>query len=82
MILLHIELFEVVNMKKENNKKAVEYVQRLVAGRIPQCDVTFNYLSSSNSGEKIGKSLFIENKKGRSSETASCSTVISSRRAL
>lgn len=69
-------------MKKENDKKAVEYVQRLSEGRIPQCDVAFNYISSSKSGEKTGKSLFIENRKGRSSETASCSTVISPRRAL
>lgn len=35
------------NDKKENDKKAVDYVQRLVEGRIPQCDVTFNYLSSA-----------------------------------
>lgn len=42
-------------MKKENNKKAVEYIQRLVEKQIPQCDVAFNYYSTSKSGEKTGK---------------------------
>lgn len=40
--------------KKENTKKAAEYVKRLLYGEIPEFEVHFTF---SNSGEKNGSNL-------------------------
>lgn len=40
--------------KKENNKKAVEYLQRLLHGKIPDFEANYSF---SNKGEKSGSNL-------------------------
>ena len=46
-------------VKKKNNKKAAEYLRRLVDGNFPQCNIAIDYCSSSKTGAKTAESLFM-----------------------